>query len=253
MLIDPDFAQHRADVATWTGSGLIVGLEDSDYDAIERSPRLLAGWTVERAARLGADAVKVSFSFDPRETASAADAFVADIVRHCEDMEVPLLCEPLADLRAVNDVREAVVHGVRRFGALGVDLLKIQFPFDTAADASRAAWAEGCGAVDDASPVPWALLSEGRGFDEFRELVQIGCRAGASGFVAGRAIWGIALDHQDAIRESASRLSELRAIATSHAQPWRTRRDHVNAHGPTGQRAGPTAQAQEVMGQTQSN
>lgn len=240
VLIDPGFAERQATDGRSSVSGLIVGLEDSDYESIQRSPRLIAGWTVERAARLGADAVKVSFSFDPAQGSSDADAFVTDLVHQCEAAQIPLLCEPLADLRAVPDVRVAVVEGVRRFGALGVDVLKIQFPFDTSADSSRAAWADACAEVDETSLVPWALLSEGRGFDEFRELVTIGCRAGASGFVAGRAIWGIALDHPDAIRESASRLSELRVIATGNARSWRAHR-------------GPEAQAQEVTGQAVQN
>ncbi len=48
---------------------------------------------------------------------------------------MPLFCEPLADVRG-GDVRRKVLEGVRRFGSLGADVLKIQFPGDPAADPS---------------------------------------------------------------------------------------------------------------------
>ncbi len=40
-----------------------------------------------------------------------------------------------------------------------------------------------------ASSAPWILLSAGVDFDEFAIQVRIACTAGASGFLAGRAVW----------------------------------------------------------------
>jgi tagatose 1,6-diphosphate aldolase len=223
VLIDPAFAARRGDRAPWPTIGLIIGLEDSDYGAMQATPRLVPGWTAERAARLGADAIKVSFLFDPDEDGSATQRFVSDLVIECALSGLALLCEPLASPVAAQDMRRTVVEAVRRFGDLGVDVLKVQFPVDIDRETSRAAWEDGCAEVDGASNVPWALLSEGRDFDQFRELLTVACEAGASGFVAGRAIWGIAVDHPDAIRESASRLDSLRAIAKIRGRPWRLR------------------------------
>jgi len=74
--------------------------------------------------------------------------------------------------------------------------------------------------VDELSPSPWALLSEGRDYDEFRELLAIACRAGASGFLGGRAIWGGAVTSPDTLSIYARRLSDLRAIAVAEGSPY---------------------------------
>jgi len=222
ILVDPALATSRIGAESPSlAAGLIVGIEDGDYAAAAVSPRLLPGWTVERAARLGADAVKISFSFDPDEDTSVAEAFVRETVRECERAELPLFCEPLANGRGGDEVRRHVLEGIRRFGSLGADVLKIQFPCDTTENRSRESWADACAAADDLSPAPWALLSEGREYGEFQELLTIACRAGASGFLAGRAIWGGVAEVPDAIRASSERLAGLRSIAVSEGSPWR--------------------------------
>jgi tagatose 1,6-diphosphate aldolase len=225
ILIDPALAESRAEAGSPPlAAGLIVGIEDGDYEAFAASPRLLPGWTVERAARLGADAVKISLYFDPDGDTSAAERFVGETVRQCGLADLPLFCEPLVHLRGGAAARRGVLEGIRRFGNLGADVLKIQFPADTEGNRSRDAWAEACAEADELSSAPWALLSEGREFGEFRELLAIACRAGASGFLAGRAIWGGATGERDSIAAAAERLADLRSIAVSEGSPWRRRR-----------------------------
>lgn len=221
ILIDPVLASSRlAAGSPRLAAGLIVGIEDGDYEAAVESPRLLPGWTVDRAARLGADAVKISVYFDPEADTSVAERFVREVARQCELVSLPLFCEPLAPQRAGADRQVQVLEGIRRFGSLGADVLKIQFPCDTDVDTSRDHWADACAAADELSPTPWALLSEGREFGAFRELLTIACRAGASGFLAGRAIWGGPAGEGDGIAASAARLGELRAIAIADGRPW---------------------------------
>jgi tagatose-1,6-bisphosphate aldolase len=223
ILIDPELAASRFRSSRPLAPGLIVGIEDGDYATAAESPRLRPGWSVARVADLGADAVKISFSFKPEDT-TAAERFVHDVVRACELVNLPLFCEPIVQTGGGDDLRRGVLEGLRRFGGLGPDVLKIQFPCDTVANPSRGAWVDACGEVDDLSPVPWALLSEGRGFDEFRELLTIACQAGASGFVAGRAIWGLGATEPDTIPASSARLATLRSLAVNEGWPWRSRR-----------------------------
>ena len=219
LLVDPAVAMRRSGL----GDGrLIVGIEDGDYGAEATSPRLLPGWTVEQAVDLGAQAVKISFSFEPRGKTRSAEKFVTETARRCEEVGIPLFCEPLARLPAGGDVRQGVHEGIRRFGALGAHVLKIQFPADTAQERSRTMWADAAAEASELSPIPWALLSEGREFDDFRELLDIACRAGASGFVAGRAIWGPARGSEATTPRA--RLMELRSIAVAQGRPWRRHR-----------------------------
>jgi tagatose 1,6-diphosphate aldolase len=218
VLVDPAVAMRRSGL----GNGrLIVGIEDGDYGAQAASPRLLPGWSVKQAVDLGAQAVKISFSFEPLGETRPAERFVAETVRQCEQAGIPLFCEPLARLPMGGDTRQGVHEGIRRFGDLGAQVLKIQFPADTSQERSRAMWADAAAEASELSPIPWALLSEGREFEDFRELLDIACRAGASGFVAGRAIWGPAGGSEAEIATARARLTELRSIAIAHGRPWR--------------------------------
>jgi tagatose 1,6-diphosphate aldolase len=226
VLIDPAHAASQTPEAlAGATTGLILGIEDADYDDAVTRPRLLPGWSVERAARAGADAVKISFYFDPDEDSAAAERFVTEVVGQCDAHDLPLLCEPLAQIRDPSETRQRVLEGVRRFGSLGAAVLKIQFPHGTQGTESSESWAEACKEADDLSSSPWVLLSEGREFSEFRDLLTIACRAGASGFVAGRAIWGGLGLGEDALAVSAQRLLELRSVVMSEGAPWNRRRE----------------------------
>lgn len=110
--------------------------------------------------------------------------------------------------------------------------MKIQFPCDTEQEQSRASWADACAEADELSPTPWALLSEGRDIAEFSELLGIACRAGASGFLAGRVIWGGVPGDGAGISAAASRLSALRSIAVAEGRPWMDRPHSDTPHRP---------------------
>jgi tagatose 1,6-diphosphate aldolase len=223
VLMDPVLAARQSESALGPlAAGVLVGIEDGDYESAATSPRLVPGWSVERAARLGADGIKISIHFDPDADVSIPLRFVREVAQQCRVVELPLFCEPLVRRRQGPDMRRQVLEGIRRFGDLGADVLKIQFPCDTEDEQSRSAWADACAAADELSPTPWALLSEGRDFAEFCELLTIACQAGASGFVAGRVIWGGPGDGSD-LKAAAARLSELRSIVAAEGRPWRSR------------------------------
>jgi sulfofructosephosphate aldolase len=71
---------------------------------------------------------------------------------------------------------------------------------------------------------PWVVLSTGVAPDDFPAAVEASCRGGASGFLAGRAIWGpsiLATDTDDHLEEAAvARLSTVTRIADEHGRPW---------------------------------
>jgi len=223
VLVDPGFltAMPAGWVDTLEGTGLILGIEDGDYEDVLTSPRLLPGWEVERAARLGVGSVKISAYFDPRRGSGAAEGFVADVAAQCEVGEMPLICEPLALYGESADRSEAVIEGVRRFGPLGADILKLQFP-EPAENESRQAWAEACAEIDRLSPVPWTILSEGSDYGLFRDQLRVACRAGASGFLAGRAVWREAATGEGDLAGGSGRLDELGGIAASDGAGWRS-------------------------------
>jgi sulfofructosephosphate aldolase len=74
--------------------------------------------------------------------------------------------------------------------------------------------------------IPWVVLSTGVSDERFPELVAASCRGGASGFLAGRAIWSRAVPATDVtgtrevLRGSTNDLTRLAAIVDAEARPW---------------------------------
>lgn len=236
VLLDPliGYAAGGIRPDLWDGTGLLLGIEESDYSSIAASPRIIDGWSVERAAAAGAHAIKISFRFDPEGDTGDVERFVRDVVAECDRVDVPLFAEPLGVFRHPAERRRVIVEGARRFSRLGVDVLKLEFPEDVTATTDRRVWAEACGEVDSASAVPWTLLSAGEDLPRFRAMLEIACDAGASGFVAGRAVWRDAVlgsDAGSAWRHAADRLGQLAQTTRERARPWTRDDDRRTAEG----------------------
>lgn len=227
VLIDPVVGLRAlVDRGGLPGStGLMLGLEDGDYATPEIPPRLFTGWDVARAKDFGAAAVKCSFWYNPFEPSDAAHEFVADLVADCGKLGIPLFAEPLSPPSVKVDRRHMVVETARNVGALGVDVLKLEFPSNRAGEDAIGEWRDACLEVSEVSPRPWTLLSAGTDFDTFADQLNVACEAGASGYVAGRAVWqnlvaeGIANDGPT-LDEAKRRMATLTEIATSAATPW---------------------------------
>ena len=122
--------------------------------------------------------------------------------------------------------RRILIDTVRRLGALRPDVLKVQFPVDTRFERDQAVWADACSELDEASPVPWALLSGGDRYELFRDQVRVACSAGASGFLVGRALWGEYVQAQPSEQSRIMdevvrpRFEELSTLASTHGRDW---------------------------------
>jgi sulfofructosephosphate aldolase len=71
---------------------------------------------------------------------------------------------------------------------------------------------------------PWVVLSSGVEHNDFPAAVEAACRAGASGILAGRALWRGVVGANDATfllrRHSAPRLQWLGTIVDRYGTPW---------------------------------
>ena len=217
VLVDPGFltALTATQRAVLDGTGVILGIEDGDYEDVITAPRLLPGWDVQRAATLDVDAVKISVYFDPRGETVPGERFVAGVADQCAAAGMPLFCEPLALYDRPEERRRAVLEGVKLFGPLGADVLKLQFPLPGIQPPSTREWIEACREIDRLSAVPWTILSEGSNYGLFREQLRTACDAGASGFLAGRAVWREAATGEGDLASAADRLDELSSVAVS--------------------------------------
>lgn len=117
----------------------------------------------------------------------------------------------------------AIVEAARELGAVLPSLYKCQVPLEGRGEPQEIT--RGAHEIDAALPVPWVVLSQGVAPDDFPRAVEAACRGGASGFLAGRALWTTALaatDPTELLRgRSLPRLQELCSIVDAHGRPWR--------------------------------
>ena len=88
-----------------------------------------------------------------------------------------------------DELRRVVIESARTFSQMGIDVLKTPFPLDVAHEPDEAVWRAALAELNEACRVPWALLSAGVDYPTFRRQAELACEAGASGVIAGRAIW----------------------------------------------------------------
>jgi tagatose 1,6-diphosphate aldolase len=242
VLLDPSYgaAQCIARGVLPKSTGLIVSTEASGYGGGSefRFTELLDGWDVGKIKRMSASAAKLLVYYRPDliELAARLLDMVNAIGLECEKYDLPFVVEPLsypigeetrnpAHFAVVKE--ELVLKTARQITESPIDLLKTEFPADLRYKKDKAEAAELCRQLDEASAVPWVVLSAAVDFETFCQQVEIACQSGASGFLAGRAIWQEAMSI-DKTRErakflatvGADRLKRLNEIAGKYATPW---------------------------------
>ena len=120
------------------------------------------------------------------------------------------------------DLDAAIRDAARELGGLRPDLYKAQVPRRGVGAPNELGRA--CERLAAVLTVPWVVLSNGVALEDFPRGVEAACRAGASGMLAGRALWSDALaapDPRRYLREHClDRLRRLAGIVGRHARPW---------------------------------
>ena len=213
VLLDPETAagQCVADGSMPGGTGLIVALDTgSTGDSLNRTTGLVENWSVEKTVRMGASGVKMLLYYNPHAPqAGERESLVRNVARDCEQYDIPFFLEPLSyacddQNKALppEERRQVVIETARRLVPLGVDVLKAEFPVDVSAEPDENIWLDACRELTDASEVPWVLLSAGVSYETFVKQVRVACQAGASGVMAGRAVWKEAVTLDTAARNN---------------------------------------------------
>ena len=242
VLLDPIFgaAQCISHSALPNNTGLLVSIEASGYGGEReyRITKLLDGWSVEKIKRMGASAVKilVYYRTNLKELASKQLNTVNMVAMDCIKYDLPFLVEPMSypignetnnPQQFANLKEQLVIKSAGEITALPIDVLKSEFPADLHYNKDKSELINLCQQLDMSSQVPWVVLSAGVDFKLFCQEVEIACRAGASGFLGGRAIWQEAMDIDDAQERvqyiatvGVDRLKRLTEIANKYAVPW---------------------------------
>ena len=249
MLLDPHFAIPRGIGKLSPTKGLIVTLEDSLFEETQegRESREIDDWSVAKIKRMGGDAVKVLAWYRPdapKHNREKQKDFTRRIGEACARYDIPFLFEllvyPLAgDAHQTTDYIEMkgkrtdhVLQSVADFASpeFGIDVFKLESPVAAKA-VPEGGDADVQAAFDEMGRLagrPWVMLSAGAGKAEFRNILAHAYRAGASGYLAGRAIWlepfGLYPDW-DAMRKgletgSVDYMRDLNALTDRAATPW---------------------------------
>ena len=244
-LLDPEIGAAQAiwDRSLPPNAGLIVAIEATGYlgPSTARVSRVLDGWSVDAAKRIGADGAKLLVYYHP-EAPNAADQerLVADVAAACRAVDLALFVEPLSfslvdGERLTGEARrKVVVETARRLTPIGGDVLKAEFPYDES-ETDRDRWREACAELDEASTLPWVLLSGGVDDATFEAQVETACRAGSSGALVGRSVWADAAtmpsDARDGflMTEGRARLGRLRDLVDRVGRPWHDRSSRLTA------------------------
>ena len=239
VLLDPLYGAAQAILAgIMNHVGLLVELEKADDDTPTESSDIVidSDWSVNKIKRMGADAVKLFFHYNLRDTmfALSQEQTIRYMVRECAMQDIPLFAKPIIhprnEVESTAHAYEGVISTAQRIGALGVDVLMIEFPSHTHTHFDESACAEACHEITESLDIPWVLLSAGVDFETFCQEVEIACKGGASGFIAGRAIWGDAcsISNRDERRhwldhDGRPRMKTVQDIASQYATPWTQR------------------------------
>ena len=247
MLFDPNYAYPRCAGEMSPATGLCLSLEHHvTQDTPEgRLSDTIPDWSVRKIRRIGGDAVKLLAWYRPDAEASVREhqqAFVRRIGQDCREQDIVLLLELLVyplpgdapGFLAANRT-QLVLDSMRDFAdaQFCVDLYKLEPPAvlkdvpdpeGPKATLIQRAYDE-LGAL---TTRPWVLLSAAAAPDDFARSLTYAYRAGASGYLCGRAIWQPAFEHfpdlgamERALTTGSVRYAQsINALTERLALPW---------------------------------
>lgn len=207
-------------------TGLLVGLDASGWDtdaAGYRLSKLVPGVTARRVRELGGTGAKLMVYLRPdRPEANGANiAIIRDCIADFAAEDLLLVVEILTyqlDGESDEAYRAAfpglIVESARISVDLGSKVLKLPYPgtADACAEITRIC-----------AGVPWAVLSAGVDHETFIGQVETAMANGASGVIAGRALWKDCISLDPAVqadrleRVASERLRQVQTVLDRYA------------------------------------
>ena len=243
VLLDPNYGAPQAiSAGILPGStGLLVSREASGHKGGKgkRIQALEKAWSAAKIRRMGGSALKLLLFYRPElEMESRKQKDLAQSVgRECIEQDLLFVLEHRSYQLDGEDPKQCslkqpdvVMETARQLTPFAVDVFKAEFPGPVPASKSGREYEKSlelCRRLDEVCPVPWVVLSAGVDYDTFCTQVEIACRAGASGFLGGRALWQEGMRIGDANHRrrflgtiAADRMERLNEIAGKFATPW---------------------------------
>jgi sulfofructosephosphate aldolase len=175
----------------------------------------------------GAVALKFLLLWKGPATAERCQRLAGDFMRRCRAEGFVGVLEAMVRPPEPGDPSgwdrdQAILDAASALAEAKPDLYKGEVPFQGRGD--PALISERCAQISKAIGCPWVVLSQGVTAADFPRAVRAACEGGASGFLAGRAIWADIIgpgDYRSRLRTHAlPRLTELTQIVDAAAKPW---------------------------------
>jgi sulfofructosephosphate aldolase len=230
FLADPIFGFDRVRAALPPTTGLILAA-----DALDQQPGEIVEDTALDDVAIGPDfdrdrvvALKLLIIWRRDDQRERRNRLAREFVIAAERLGLLSVLEPVvratpAELEAGTwDPELAILECAEELSQVGQSLYKVQVPLAGKGDlAEQERASRELGAVIRG---PWVVLSQGVSLDRFADAVLAACRGGASGFLAGRALWSDVVGTADVRAElrarSVPRLERLNEIVDREARPW---------------------------------
>lgn len=201
------------------GCGLIAAADHFESANGELVGRVTIDRAVDPAGvkAQGAVAMKLLVLWREDESSGPRIEMVEEFVDLCRGSGLISIIEPVSRGRAdrrPSDTEAGVLAAARELGRLGADLYKAEVPLKGQGDLDEIK--RRCAVITDAVEGPWVVLSSGVPEAVFPTAVRTAMGEGASGFLAGRAVWASCIGAADVEHELATaavaRLQGLAAI-----------------------------------------
>jgi sulfofructosephosphate aldolase len=178
------------------------------------------------ARAVGATALKLLIPWRVDRPASDRAALVREFVEICHEYRMLALVEAVVQDDGSHPPAwlwaEGIMSAAKEMAGYDFDLYKAQVP--TLGAGSSQEILDLSSTLTAVIGRPWVVLSSGVPVDQFERAAEAACRGGASGFLAGRAIWTSALAAGNRAAHladvSLSRLERLAEMVDRDARPW---------------------------------
>jgi sulfofructosephosphate aldolase len=179
-----------------------------------------------RMRDIGSVGLKFLILWRNDESPDSRAKLVEDFNKLCKISGLPSIIEiivkPPTDTSKAFNREEELIIAAKEAANWKPDLYKAEVPFHGEGDLNLIT--KNAERISEAIGSPWVVLSNGVKQPFFNDAVKACAMGGASGFLAGRAVWADivgAADIPKALREvSIPRLEQLAEIVDAHAKPW---------------------------------
>lgn len=206
--------------------GLILAVDDLRHEgSVVVETGLDRAVDIQEAVRRGAVALKLLVLWRNDGQQERRVSMAAEFIELARSHGLCSVLEPVArpaDGESDFDLNAGILDAAAHLGPLRPSLYKAQVPSQGLGPAAEIGAV--CEKLTDSLPVPWVVLSQGVAIADFPAAVEIACRSGASGFLAGRGVWSDSIGAGDPVEllrtRAADRLRRLADIVDEHARPW---------------------------------